>query len=119
MMRLIGFAAAMAAFLMTGAANAGCIGSGSFQTCNDASGNSYTVNRFGNTTTMNGYNSQTGSTWSQNSNTVGNTTFHNGTSSDGNSWNLTDQRIGSSRNIFGTDSRGNTVNRFCGPYGCN
>jgi hypothetical protein len=65
-MRRIGFTAFMATFLMTSGENAGCIGSGSFQTCNDDSGNSYTINRYGNSTTMNGYNAQTGSSWSQN-----------------------------------------------------
>jgi hypothetical protein len=118
-MRRIGFTASIAIILMTGGANAGCIGSDSFQTCNDSSGNNYTVNRFGNMTTMNGYNAQTGSTWSQNSNTIGNMTIHNGTSSNGGSWNLTDQSIGSNRIITGTDSHGNSVNRFCTPYGCN
>jgi hypothetical protein len=61
MMRRIGFIAFLMTALMTGGASAGCIGSGSFQTCNDNSGNSYTINRFGNSTTMNGYNAQTGS----------------------------------------------------------
>jgi len=65
-MRLIGFTAFMTTFLMTSVENAECIGSGSFQTCNDDSGNSYTINRYGNSTTMNGYNAQTGSSWSQN-----------------------------------------------------
>src|SRR5690606_22437277 len=35
------------------------------------SGNDYTVQRFGNTTMMNGYNAQTGNSWSQNSQTFG------------------------------------------------
>jgi hypothetical protein len=59
-MRRIGFTAFMATFLMTSGENAGCIGSGSFQTCNDDSGNSYTINRYGNSTTMNGYNGAEG-----------------------------------------------------------
>jgi hypothetical protein len=117
-MRRIGFAAFTAMILMTGVANAGCIGSGAFQSCTDTSGNSYTVNRFGNTTTMNGYNAQTGSTWSQNSNTFGNTTTHSGTASNGNSWNSTEQRMGNTRSIYGTDSQGNSFSKTCGPFGC-
>jgi hypothetical protein len=35
--------------------SAACLGSGSFQTCYDNSGNSYSVQRFGNQTNMNGY----------------------------------------------------------------
>src|SRR4051812_4196421 len=116
-MRRIGFIASVAMILMIGAANAGCVGSGSFQTCNDASGNSYTVNRFGNTTTMNGHNAQTGSSWSQNSNTFGNTTTHSGTASNGNSWNSTETRTGNTRSIHGTDSQGNSFSKTCGPFG--
>jgi hypothetical protein len=67
-----------------------CFGSGAFQTCNDNSGNSYTVQRYGNQTNMSGFNAQTGSTWSQHSMTLGNTTYHNGITN-GNSWNMTDQ----------------------------
>ena len=57
----------MMTFLMASVENAGCIGLGSLQTCNDDFGNSYTINRYGNSTTMNGDNAQTGSSWSQNS----------------------------------------------------
>jgi hypothetical protein len=117
-MRRIGFVAFMMTALMTGGANAGCIGSSAFQTCNDSSGNSYTINRFGNTTMMNGYNAQTGSSWSQNSNTFGNTTTHNGTASNGNSWNSTETRMGNTRSIYGSDSQGNSFSKTCGPFGC-
>ena len=118
-MRRITLATSLALMMMVGTASAACIGSGSFQSCTDNSGNSYSVNRFGNSTFMNGTNSRTGSTWSQNSNTFGNTTMHSGRSSDGGNWNLTEQRMGSSRSITGTDSNGRSVNRFCGSFGCN
>lgn len=116
MNRLITFAAAM---LFASTASATCVGSGSLQTCSDNSGNTYTVNRLGSTTYLNGNNSRTGSTWNQTSQTIGSTTFHNGTSSDGNSWNSTQQRIGNSTFINGTDSKGNTFNKVCNQYGCN
>lgn len=100
-------------------ANAACYGSGSFQNCYDSSGNSYTVQRFGNTTMMNGYNSNTGSSWSQNSQTYGNTTYHNGTASNGNSWNMNEQRYGGTRFLNGTDSQGNSFSYTCNQFGCN
>src|SRR3712207_6294730 len=105
-------AAVAVAGLPFGGANATCFGSGSLQTCSDSSGNSYTVQRFGNQTFMNGSNGQTGSTWSQQSTTLGNTTFHNG-QTNGNSWNMTDQRMGGGmRSLYGTDSSGNSFSRI-------
>ena len=70
-------------------ASAGCFGPPGYQTCNDASGNKYTVQRFGNTTIMNGNNARTGAQWNQQSQTFGNTTIHNGVDSDGNAWSTT------------------------------
>jgi hypothetical protein len=99
-------------------AQANCFGSDAFQTCNDPSGNSYTVQRFGNQTIMSGHNYNTGSTWSQNSTTIGNTTFHNGVTN-GNSWNMTDQHYGSTRSIYGTNSRGDSFSYHCNQFGCN
>jgi len=76
-------------------ASAGCYGSSSVYNCYDyQSGNSYSVQKYGNSTYMQGYNAGTGSSWSQNSNSFGNTTFHNGTDSRGNSWSTTCQSIG-------------------------
>jgi hypothetical protein len=75
--------------LVAGTASAACYGSKNFSTCQDNSGNNYTVQRYGNTTHMQGNNYQTGSSWSQDSNTFGNTTLHNGRDSNGNSWNTT------------------------------
>ncbi len=73
---------------------ANCIGSDNYYTCTESNGNTYNVSKFGNSTITNGYNSNTGSTWSQNSNTIGNTTYQNGYDSDGNSWNQTINKIG-------------------------
>lgn len=97
---------------------AGCVGSGSFQTCSDSSGNTYSVQRFGNSTYLTGQ-SENGSSWSQNSTTIGNTTFHNGTAADGDSWNGTSTRIGGTTFNSGIDSDGNPYSSTCNQYGCN
>ncbi len=80
---------ALALSLIIAPAHAACFGTDTFQSCTDNSGNSYSVTRMGNHTMMQGYNSETGSNWSQNSTTVGNTTFHNGVDKDGDSWSTT------------------------------
>ena len=89
------FAVPFVALAFSTAASATCFGTGSFQNCYDSNtGNSYNVQRYGNTTQMNGYNASTGSNWNQTSQTFGNTTYHRGTASNGNSWNSTQQQIG-------------------------
>jgi hypothetical protein len=98
--------------------SANCIGSGSFYTCNDASGNSYTVQRYGNTTSVQGYNSQTGSTWSQDSHSYGNTTQTYGRSATGDSWNSTTIRTPGMSNTFGMDAQGNSFSSTCTSSGC-
>ncbi|MFI8608486.1 hypothetical protein ACIGFL_09195 [Pseudomonas sp. NPDC077649] len=110
---------AIAAFFLSSQAIAGCFGSGSLQTCTDNSGNTYNVQRFGNTTSVQGYNAGTGSNWNQTSTTIGNTTFHNGTSANGNSWNGTSNRIGNTTFHNGTDSKGNPYSATCNQFGCN
>jgi hypothetical protein len=97
-------------------AQAQCFGSGSFQTCTDASGNSYTVNRMGNTTMVNG--SGPNGTWNQTSQTIGNTTFHNGQAVNGNNWHGSTQSIGNMQIHQGVDSRGSSYQKTCTPYGC-
>jgi len=96
---------------------ANCVGSSSFYTCNDSSGNSYTVNRMGNMTNMQGYNSQTGSQWSQSSQTFGNTTLQSG-QTNGQSWNQTIQTGPLGTTYSGSDSRGRSFHRQCNQYGC-
>jgi hypothetical protein len=104
---------------LTGQVSAACVGTDLFQNCTDNSGNSYSVRRFGNSTQMDGYNSNTGSSWSQNSRSIGGTTFHNGTDADGNSWNSTTRRIGGSTFHSGADSDGNSFSKTCTHFGCN
>jgi hypothetical protein len=108
-MRWVGYAAAMMSILPVNAANAACYGTDTLQNCDGSSGNSYTINRFGDTTIMTGGTAQTGSSWSQNSTTLGDTTFHNDRASSGNSWNSTDQRLGDSRH----GRQGSSSNRIC------
>ena len=105
-------------FLAAATANATCYGTGAFRTCNDAYGNSYNIQSYGNTTNMQGSNAQTGSTWTQNSQTYGNTTYIQG-NSNGNSWNQTIQTLPGMTIQSGTDSRGNFFNRTCTAFGCN
>lgn len=99
-------------------ASANCIGSPNMQTCVDSSGNSYNVQRYGNTTTVQGTNPGTGNNWSQTSNRVGNTTFHNGTAANGQSWSGTTQSIGGTTFHNGVDSRGRSYTKTCNAYGC-
>jgi hypothetical protein len=103
--------------LFAGLAQANCYGTGAFRTCNDASGNSYNVQRYGNSTYMQGSNPSTGSTWSQNSQTYGNTTYIQG-NTNGNSWNQTITTMPGMTMQSGTDSRGNSFSRTCNAFGC-
>lgn len=100
-------------------ASANCQGSGSFQTCMDSSGNSYNVQRYGNTTQVQGFNAQTGSTWSQTSQSVGNTALHNGTASNGNMWSGSSTTFGGTTTHQGVDSQGRLYQRTCNQFGCN
>ena len=102
-------------------AQANCYGSDAFQTCYDAqSGNSYQIQRYGNTTQMQGRNPSTGSSWSQSSQSIGNMTIQRGRDSNGNSWNTTRQDFGNGNYMInGRDSQGNTVNKSCFGGICN
>jgi hypothetical protein len=102
----------LAGLLAAVSAQASCFGSGSFQTCTDSSGNSYNVQRYGNTTHVQGSNPN-GSQWNQTSQTYGNTTYHNGTAAGGGSWNSTTTNMGNMQFHNGTDSKGNSFNRTC------
>lgn len=102
-------------------AQATCYGTGAFQNCFDAqSGNNYQIQRYGNTTQMQGSNPRTGSRWSQTTQSFGNTTIQQGRDSSGNSWNTTRQDFGNGNyTIYGRDSQGNTVNKSCFGGICN
>lgn len=99
-------------------AQANCFGTGSFQTCTDSSGNTYNIQRYGNTTSVYGSNPSTGSQWSQQSHQFGNTTIHNGTAANGRQWNGTTHNLRNFQFHNGTDSRGQPFNKVCGPLGC-
>lgn len=106
------------ALLASASAQAQCFGSGTFKTCTDASGNNYSIQRFGNQTIMQGNNPRTGSTWSQQSFTTGNTTQTYG-NTNGRTWNQTTITRPNGFQTFGTDSRGNSFNKNCFGAFCN
>lgn len=100
-------------------AAAACYGSGSFKTCYDTdSGNSYSVRKSGNTTHTDGYNSSTGSNWSQTSRRIGNSVYHDGTAADGGSWSIQQRSYGNTTTYSGHDSDGNSVFKTCTNLGC-
>ena len=98
-------------------ANAACYGSGAFRTCTDDSGNSYSIQKYGNTTSVQGFNPNTGSQWNQTSQTIGNSTFIQG-NSNGRNWNETIQTMPGMTTYSGTDSSGRTFNKTCTALGC-
>lgn len=106
------------ALVAAGIANASCFGSSTNYTCNDASGNSYNVQKYGTSTSVQGYNPSSGSSWSQNSQTYGNSTYTQG-NTNGRSWNETTTVMPGATNHSGTNSRGQSFNRTCTAYGCN
>lgn len=94
-----------ALIIASSVAQANCVGTEAFKTCNDNSGNSYSVSKFGNTTNVQGYNANTGSSWSQQTYKQGNGYANTyGSDSKGNTWNQQHTPYGS----FGTDSDGNS-----------
>lgn len=101
------------------AAGAQCIGSDTFASCSDMNGNTYTVSRMGNMTTVNG-NAANGGSWSQTSQTIGNSTYTNGTAANGQSWSETQTNMGNgNRIISGTNSQGGSYSHYCNQFGCN
>jgi hypothetical protein len=103
--------------LLGGFANAACFGTGALRTCTDDSGNSYNVQKFGNSTNVQGFNANTGSQWSQNSQTLGNTTYIQG-NSNGRNWNETIQTMPGMTTYSGTDSMGRSFTKVCTAAGC-
>lgn len=96
---------------------AACFGTPGYETCTDSYGNQYTVNRFGNMTTMQGYNANTGSQWSQQSNTFGNMTQTYG-QTNGSPWNERQTYYGNGfGSVSGMNSRGQPYSYNCTPYG--
>lgn len=116
MRSIITFAVTM--LIVSSSVSVECIGSGSLKTCYDDKGNTYTVQKFGDTTYVDGQNSRTGTTWSQQSQKLGGSTFTTGQDADGNSWNSTATKMGSSTIINGTDSDGDSFSTICNENGC-
>ncbi len=116
-MKVTAFAFAILMSATAAQAQSNCVGTGSFRTCYDSSGNNYSVQEIGSTTYTQGNNSRTGSSWNQTSQTIGNTTFHNGTAANGNSWNGTTTNLGNMSITSGTDSRGQSFTKTCDKFG--
>lgn len=95
-------------FAAMGSAHAACYGTAAYRTCTDTSGNSYTTRQAGNTAYTDGYNAQTGTSWSQSTRRSGNTSTTNGYDANGNRWNATSRRSGNTTYTNGVDSNGNT-----------
>lgn len=98
-------------------AQSNCFGTENLKTCTDSSGNTYSVSKFGNTTTVQGANAGTGSTWSQTSSTFGNNTYTNGTAANGQPWNQTTSTFGNTTSTYGTDSNGKPFSKSCTQLG--
>jgi hypothetical protein len=79
------------------------------------------IQRSGDIKKMQGYNSNTGSSWSQNSIKVGEgMAVHNGTAANGNSWSGTSMSLGGGMTHHSSnDSDGNYYSKTCIQYGCN
>jgi hypothetical protein len=99
-------------------ASAVCYGSAERRTCYDDAGNSYTTTKIGSVSTTSGYNARTGSNWSQQSQTYGNTTYMSGTAANGKQWNGTINSFGGTTTYSGVDSRGRLTQKTCTAYGC-
>jgi hypothetical protein len=111
---------AAALVCITAQAQVQCVGSGAFRTCTDLqNGNTYNVQKFGNTTTMQGSNPN-GSQWSQTSQSIGNMNITNGTAANGQRWNETQINMGGGMvTRYGTDANGRPFMQTCTQFGCN
>lgn len=109
----------LSSLVFSGSVFAQCVGSDAFSTCTDQSGNTYQVQRYGNTTHVNGT-AANGVTWNQTTNTYGNQSHTTGTASNGNTWteNRTDYGNGN-YNVQGTNSNGEYYSHNCNRFGCN
>jgi hypothetical protein len=111
---------AVAMFASTSAAFAACSGYGDVQHCTDDTGNEYTVRRYGDRTVVDGYNPQTGRSWSETARRDGDRTRISGYAANGESWDETIVDRGNGRrHISGTDSHGKYYDVDCDRNGCN
>lgn len=99
-------------FLLAGFAQAKCYGTKENKVCYSNNGNTHYVNKVGNYTSVSGHNSRTGSQWSSNYSTYGNTTYATGRSKRGRSWNETMVRGRNSTHYYGTNSRGQRFDSY-------
>ena len=107
------------AFLSATPSYASCFGASSLYTCNDSSGNHYSVSKLGGMTTVHGSNATNGTSWDETTTDMGAMTTTRGTASNGQSWNMTQMDLGGGfYTQSGTDSDGNSFSYFCGPNGC-
>lgn len=101
--------------LIPHAAQAGCssqsLGETIYSTCDD--GSSYTTNRFGDSSTTQGYNSNTGNSWYSQTQNYGDTSTTYGSDANGNSWNSTTIQSGNMSTTYGTDSGGEPFSTTC------
>lgn len=97
-----------------------CFGSDTYYTCRDIStGNTYNVSKHGNNTHVQANNYNTGSSWSQDTQTYGNQSYTTGRDANGNSWHHNTHQIGNTQYYNGNDSSGKSYNGYCNPYsGC-
>ena len=110
--------AATCAALTAIPARAHCAGTPDYMVCIDSAGNHSTSIRYGDSSHASGGNFSTGSTWSHDTRSIGNTTFSEGRRN-GRAWTRTDVDLGrGTRATYGTDSRGRPFGSVCGPYGC-
>ena len=99
-------------------AGANCAGTPGFSVCLDASGNHTTTIRAGGSSHVSGGSLATGSAWSHETRSIGNTTFSEGRNN-GRVWTRTDVDLGGgTRATYGDDSRHGAFGSVCGPYGC-
>lgn len=108
----------LAAVLLCSGAQAACFGTGQYRTCNDDAGNTYNVQNYGNTTSVQGSNARTGNNWSQETYRSGNTSSTYGRDADGNTWNAQTYKTPGGSTTYGTDSKGNSFSRSCNQFGC-
>ena len=117
MKKILALLGLLALVLTSSLSQAACYGSGSTYTCTDTSGNNYNVQKYGNTTQIQGSNAATGSTWSQSSQTFGNTTQIQG-NSNGRAWNETIQSSPGMTTYSGTNTNGQFYQKTCTAAGC-
>ena len=87
--------------------NPNCFGTSASYTCRDNStGNTYNVNKFGNTTQVQANNYQTGSSWSQSTQNYGDQSNTTGRNKNGSTWQHNTNQVGNTQYYNGNNSSG-------------